>query len=92
MACSIHYHENKKETFYVLRGSLVLEVYNYNPADGFSSLKEMLTLKTGDSVTLDPLTPHRFYVTNGEVAEFIEVSTHDDPLDSYRLVESGPIS
>jgi mannose-6-phosphate isomerase-like protein (cupin superfamily) len=84
MACSIHYHKNKTETFYILHGQLEFEKY-----DPKGKLIERTVLKTGHTLTLPPSTPHRFWVLN-EICEFVEFSTHDDPLDSYRLVPSGP--
>ena len=84
MACSIHYHKRKTETFHILKGSLHLQLFTL---DG--TLTEQSVLEPGDTLTLPPLTPHRFWTTE-EVCEFLEVSTHDEPEDSYRLVDSGP--
>lgn len=91
-ACSIHYHKRKTETFHVLRGKLQLEVY-YQYGDLVSyevKLNMKLELLPGQSVTIPPFVPHRFW-TRDEVAEFIEVSTTDYLDDSYRLVQAGPI-
>lgn len=94
MACSIHYHKQKTETFYILQGVLILEIYSLQSfAPRFNgdlltwtSTREMCV---GETVTLLPLTPHRFYVENKEICEFLEVSTHDDSSDSFRLRDSG---
>lgn len=84
MACSIHYHKKKTETFHVLKGRLHLQLFTI---DG--KLTEQSVLNGGDSLTLAPLTPHRFWATD-EICEFLEVSTQDMPDDSYRIVDSGP--
>jgi cupin fold WbuC family metalloprotein len=84
MACSVHYHKNKTETFHILRGELEFEKFDI---DG--RLETRIVLRAGDTLTLPPSTPHRFWVT-GDICEFIEFSTHDDPSDSYRLIPSGP--
>ena len=83
-ACSIHYHKKKTETFHILRGHLQFERF-----DTHGTLQKRSVLVAGDTITLPPLTPHRFWVVD-EVCEFIEFSTHDDPSDSYRLAPSGP--
>jgi D-lyxose ketol-isomerase len=85
MACSIHYHKRKTETFHVLKGRLFLQLFSLE-----GELLEEKNLAAGDSLTLVPLTPHRFWAID-EVCEFLEVSTQDVPEDSYRLVDSGPI-
>jgi mannose-6-phosphate isomerase len=85
MACSIHYHKLKTETFHILNGRLHLQLFTL---DG--TLVQEKELSPGDTLTLIPLTPHRFWATD-EVCEFLEVSTHDAAEDSYRLVDSGPI-
>jgi mannose-6-phosphate isomerase-like protein (cupin superfamily) len=84
MACSVHYHKNKTETFHILRGQLEFEKY-----DAGGRLQERTALRAGDTISLPPSTPHRFWVLR-EICEFIEFSTHDDPSDSYRLIPSGP--
>ena len=84
MACSIHYHKKKTETFHILKGRLHLQLFT---TDG--TLSEQTVLHCGDSLTLPPFTPHRFWAV-GEVCEFLEVSTRDAPEDSYRLTDSGP--
>lgn len=99
---SIHYHVKKTETFYVLSGQLVLELYRpkYGLADlseetrvppGFAEIVLSIStvLKAGNGMTLDPLTMHRFWSLTSEGCKFVEFSTPDDPEDSYRVVESG---
>jgi len=102
-ACSIHYHLKKRETFFIERGALFLEIFR--PLAGLDSklvLGQPITLadfqprpnfrfmKVGEKCTLHPYIAHRFW-TKSEVCEFLEFSTHDNPDDSIRLVESGPV-
>jgi D-lyxose ketol-isomerase len=84
MACSVHYHKKKTETFHILRGHLHLQLFSLE-----RRLQEQTVLNAGDSLTLAPLTPHRFWAAD-ELCEFIEFSTTDAPEDSYRLIDSGP--
>lgn len=98
-ACSLHYHKKKIETFNVTRGPLSIEIYGAredltgveNPILDMFIKTHMFELTEGETITIDPFTPHRFWTKSGEIAEFTEFSTHDDPNDSYRLIPAGPI-
>jgi len=74
--CSIHYHKEKDETFYVLDGKIKLELFG-----------ETKILKKGESIHLKPYTLHRF--TGIEDSKIIEISTHHEDSDSYRVKKSG---
>lgn len=102
--CSIHYHKKKKETFYVLDGSLLLSyVYDnyhfksmesgiHNGLDLFNFCTvHRVVLNKGDSITLDTYTPH-WFTSNSPVepCKFLEISTHHDDNDSYRI-ERGSV-
>lgn len=78
---SLHYHLIKDETFYVIKGSVILELGD-----------EILRLNIGDAVRIKPEVPHRFRV-HGNVgsAIFIEFSTHHDDNDVVRLEPSRRI-
>jgi D-lyxose ketol-isomerase len=89
-ASSIHYHKLKHETFYIMRGCLALEVFVLKGRGLSPEHPIRINMATGTVVTLPAFTPHRFWAEK-EVAEFIEISTPDDPADSYRLVKSGPV-
>lgn len=81
--CSMHYHLQKQETFYVVVG--VLKVEFIDPDSGKCSY---VTMKQGESITIHQGQAHRFTaVEHG--AEFIEASTYDDPKDSYRVCASN---
>jgi len=75
---SYHYHRVKKETFYALEGQIGLNMngkgYMLNP---FSRPK-----------TIYPGVPHSF--TGLTDATILEISTHHDDDDVYRITESKP--
>jgi mannose-6-phosphate isomerase-like protein (cupin superfamily) len=74
--CSLHYHQDKDEVFYVIAGRVLLE-----HAGGFT------VMETGHAQRIPPGTIHRFWGL--EDSEIIEFSTHHDEGDSYRLETSG---
>ena len=69
--CSYHYHKIKDETFYVLKGTILMEV------EGTSEI-----VSEGYTIRLNPNTRHRF--TGITYAEILEVSTQHFEDDSYR--------
>ncbi len=76
--CSIHYHKNKDETFYILKGKVLMEINN-----------EKRIMLPGESVRIIPNTKHRF--TGLENSEIMEFSTHHEDEDSYRDEVSGQV-
>ena len=76
--CSIHYHKKKDETFYLVKGKILMEI-NGQPR----------VMKPGDKQYIAPGTKHRF--TGLEESELIEFSTHHEEEDSYRDTQSGPV-
>ena len=73
---SYHYHKEKQETFYVLMGKVLLTVegkdYEMNPLTGV--------------ITIEPNEKHKFFgIADSTI---LEVSTHHDDEDVYRLEES----
>lgn len=75
--CSMHYHKIKDETFYILKGKVLMETDN----------KKRIMLP-GNSILITPCMKHRF--TGLENSEIIEFSTHHEDEDSYR--EEGMLS
>lgn len=77
--CSLHFHKNKDEVFYVTSGRLLLEL-----GDGER------VMGPGDHHHIPAGVEHRF--SGLEDSEIIEFSTHHDDEDSYRIPgqESGP--
>jgi D-beta-D-heptose 7-phosphate kinase/D-beta-D-heptose 1-phosphate adenosyltransferase len=73
--CSLHYHKNKDETFLVTAGHVRLELGS-----------EVLHLRPGSFARVLPNTPHRF--AGIENSLIMEISTHHEDSDSYRIEES----
>ncbi len=73
--CSLHYHKNKDETFLVTKGRIRLELGS-----------ETMLLDKGDFVRVLPGTQHRF--AGIENSLIIEMSTHHEDKDSYRIEKS----
>lgn len=74
--CSIHWHEQKRETFYCMSGKVQIEIEDEGPR----------IILPGDKVDVPRYTKHRF--TGIEDSKLIEFSTHDDPNDSFRITVS----
>lgn len=87
--CSVHYHRNKKETFYIINGELSIQYSNNLELNYWLEKKyENIILKKGDSFTLEPLTAHRFTSNTNYPCDFIEISTFHEDSDSYRIIDS----
>lgn len=86
--CSLHYHPVKKETFIVLDGGIGVEV----GMPGYPTCpRSNRQLVAGESLTLEPNTPHRFWSYTDQPAVILEISsTHSDD-DVVRLEESKPL-
>ncbi len=73
---SYHYHKEKQETFFILRGQIILTIEN-----GSVQLNPL-----SEPVTIMPNQKHKFFgITD---ATILEVSTQHDDKDVYRLEES----
>jgi len=79
--CSTHFHRFKCETFYVLSGHMALQFWEP------SGQRTTKILNEGNSLTIDPCTPHRFYGIDDVI--FFECSTYDKPDDSFRIDQSS---
>ncbi len=96
--CSIHYHKIKKETFYVITGNMIVDLFDrpFEVEDDdlvatVNRLTEAGELQTrsvsmtvGDSLLIEPNTPHRFLGLAAET-RFMEFSTQHFEDDSYRI-------
>ena len=71
---SLHKHQVKTETFFVLVGSIQLTLL----------ASCIMRLDAGKSCTIPPLQFHQFKAIT-ETAVILEVSTHHDDSDTYRL-------
>ena len=77
--CSVHFHKEKDETFYIMEGKVLMEV----------GTEEPYVMHPGDSVRIRPGVSHRF--TGVTCAIILEVSTTDKKEDSYRSTQSQKV-
>jgi quercetin dioxygenase-like cupin family protein len=70
--CSLHYHINKDETFYIQKGKVLMEIN-----------EEEKVMIPGEAILIESYTKHRF--SGLEDSIIIEISTHHKDLDSYRI-------
>jgi mannose-6-phosphate isomerase-like protein (cupin superfamily) len=78
-ACSMHFHKNKAESFYLLTGEIIVRTLDKNTG---KSLQRVIV--AGDPVIDIPrLCPHQVFATEDSV--IIEVSTKHEDEDSYRV-------
>ena len=82
-SCSFHFHKDKTETFYVLEGTMDIKLRDLKTGQILDR-----KLIPGDSVTIYPLQAHSFKTVMEFPCKFIEVSTHHDDADTYRIEES----
>lgn len=76
---SMHFHKDKKETWYCLSGKFMIDTIDTLDASQFST-----DFEPGQSWTNQTLEPHRIICL--EAGTIIEVSTADDPTDNYRVL------
>lgn len=77
--CSVHYHKNKEETFYIQSGKMELRLWK----NGFPGPETKIVLGPGEIIHLIPGDIHQFFGL--EDCTFFEFSTHHEEEDSYRL-------
>lgn len=83
--CSLHYHPVKMETFYILKGSVRMEM-DIEP--GSRGPRSKTLMRPGDTVLIPPRFAHRFFGI--EKSRILEISTHHDDKDVVRLEPSVP--
>jgi len=76
---SMHYHVKKHETFYILSGTLQVDMIN-------TLIGEVVTytIKQGETFEVERNDPHQLIAVNGPV-EFIEISSFHEDSDSLRI-------
>ena len=75
-----HYHKKKTETFYVLEGTLVLDIMDSHLSQKF----RRFILSPGDEpIRIFPGTRHRFTTFTKTGCKFLEVSTTHRDDDSF---------
>jgi len=72
--CSLHYHINKIETFYIDSGKVLMETRPQR-------IEQVMC--SGDVIQISPHVEHRFGGLEDSV--IIEISTHHEDSDSYRI-------
>jgi len=82
--CSLHKHNIKHETFFVLQGVLGVQFGN-DPSKLTTEFKGV-----GDPLAVPPGLWHRFWAVDGPCL-FLEVSTTHSDQDVERAEPSGPI-
>src|SRR3989344_1436796 len=70
--CSLHYHKDKDEMFFVTKGHVRLELED-----------NVVHMRAGNFMRITPGSKHRF--TGVEDSIIIEVSSHHEESDSYRI-------
>ena len=81
---SMHFHQKKHETFYILEGALDIEII-----DTITTDKYVKTINEGEVFVLERLIPHRLVPKGGDV-KFVEISTFHEDSDSYRVYRQNP--
>lgn len=77
--CSLHMHREKTETFYVLKGRFQIDL-----VDMAEESCETIYLNQGHTLDIKPYLYHRIMGIEDDNV-LLEVSTHDEPEDSYRF-------
>ena len=77
--CSLHYHINKKETFYILKGRVEVRLF-------YDLEEETVVLNEGESIDIPRFLAHSF--TGVIESTILEISTFDEESDSVRI-EAG---
>ena len=60
--CSMHFHKNKSEIFFIIQGSMLLAWIDTNNGGEHSQ-----HLVVGDSVFIPPCLPHQFYSASTKI-------------------------
>ena len=76
---SMHFHKEKDESWYVLKGSFMLHLMDTNTAETMTQV-----LKTGDTWRNKPMIPHQLVAMENDCV-LIEVSTPDSVEDNFRI-------
>lgn len=81
---SLHSHNKKDETFIVLKGAVTIESF----INGNYTIERYAV---GDKLRIPPTCKHRFFACTNEPVYILEVSTHHEDSDTYRVkgCESG---
>ncbi len=75
---SFHYHFDKGEYWYIVKGQLLMKYFDLSKADELEKI-----LNEGDIVYIPPGNPHK--LTALQDSDIFEVSDHHEDSDSYRI-------
>ena len=78
--CSMHFHKNKTESWFVYKGEFEVQYIDTAGA----SIK-IIRLKEGEALHIPSLAPHQI-ISKSVGATLIETSTRHDDSDSYRVL------
>jgi len=78
---SLHFHKQKKEIFRIESGRMCLEWIDTTNGTLYTEC-----LGPNDTILLEVGTPRRFYTSEASGCVFIELSTHHEDSDSYRVM------
>lgn len=87
--CSLHYHEEKDETFFVVSGEVLMETGSATIGEERAVTSRVM--RAGDYVRIAPYTVHRF-TGMADSSLLVEASSHHREEDSHRLEMSGKVS
>jgi len=76
---SMHYHVKKHETFYILSGTLQVDMINTVTGEVITYI-----VQKGETFEVERNDPHQLIAVDGPV-EFIEISTFHEDSDSLRV-------
>lgn len=76
---SMHFHKEKKETWYIMSGKFIIRFIDTHTAE--LQINEYVE---GDVIDISPMTPHQ--VTCLLKGTILEVSTPDSVEDNYRIM------
>ena len=76
---SMHFHSKKHETFYILQGTLRVDVIDTTTAE-----VDIHNVNEGESFVVERNCPHKLIAQGGDV-KFVEISTFHEDCDSYRV-------
>lgn len=85
--CSLHYHKLKTETFYIVKGHLIMELTDIESASQNPPvIRERFEMTPGDAILVHPGLVHRFTGIADET-HIMEFSTQHFDDDSNRVVK-----
>lgn len=79
--CSLHYHLNKDECFYIIEGKFVITLYELEHKEETIQIK---VFYPGEAIHIPPKMVHQMMGLE-RINKLVEFSTHHEDSDSYRI-------